>query len=167
MPQRMRRFCGLARPEKSGSGALHGRAARAPWEGRCQQLHGSCGLLGDDTVAERGELCRSSEPGSGGDPASVEALHPLDEVGTEPAGRVGGLGRGTGERLPPGDGGCVCAPSVCSAPGAESVQSGRTTADRGGRHPFPQRWAAVPVSLARGAGNSDAAALGRVKSPLP
>lgn len=94
MPQRMRRFCGLAWPEKSGSGALHGRAARAPREGRCQQLHGSCGLLGNDTVAERGELSRSSEARGGGDPASVEALHPLDEVGTEAVAASVGSGAG-------------------------------------------------------------------------
>ncbi len=162
MPQRMRRIRGLARPEKSGSGALHGRAARAPREGRCQQLHGACCLLGDDSVAECGELSRSSEPGGGGDPAVIEALHPLDEVGTEPAARLGGLGRGTGELLPSGDGGCVCAPSVCSAPGADSVQSGRTTVGKGG-HPLPGRRPGVPVLLARSA----AAALGRVKSPLP
>lgn len=169
MPQRMRRNRGLARPEKSGSGALHGRAARAPRKGRCQQLHGSCGLLGDDTVAERGELSRSSEPRGGGDPAVIEALHPLDEVGTEPAGRVGGLGRGTGERLPPGDGCRVGPPSpLCSwVPGAESVQSGRTTADRGGRQPLPGLRPGVPVSLALSVGSSDAAALGRVMSPFP
>jgi len=169
MPQRMRRNRGLARPEKSGSGALHGRAARAPREGRCQQLQRPCGLLGDNTVAERGELSRSSEPRGGGDPAFVEALQPLDEVGTEPAARVGGHGRGTGEHLPPGDGCRVGPPSLVCVPacGAESVQSGRTTADRGGRQRLPGLRPGVPVSLALGVGSSDAAALGRVMSPLP
>lgn len=169
MPERIRRIRGLARPEKSGSGALPARAARTTREGRRQQLQGTCGLLRDDAVAERGELRRSSESRRGGDPAVVEALHPFHEVGAESSGRVGGLGDGTGEHLPSGDRCCVRPPSpVRSADSVDSsVQSGRTTADRGGRHPFPGRRPGVPVSLALGVGSSDAAALGRVTSPLP
>lgn len=169
MPERIRRIRGLARPERSGSGALPARAARTAREGWCQQLHCPCRLLRDDTVAERGELRRSSESRCGGDPAVVEALHPFHEVGAEPTGRVGGLGDGTGEHLPPGDRCCVRPPSpVRSADSVDSsVQSGRTTADKGGRHPFPGRRPGVPVSLALGVGSSDAAALGRVMSPLP
>ncbi|OCC11532.1 hypothetical protein A3Q37_02729 [Streptomyces sp. PTY087I2] len=167
MPERIRRIRGLARPEKPGSGALPSRAARAAREGWCQQLQSTCGLLRDDTVAERGELCRPSESRGGGDPAVVEALHPLHEVGTEPTGRIGGLG--TGEPLPSGDGGCVRPPLPVSFADSvdSSVQSGRATADRGGRHPFPGRRPGVPVSLALGAGSSDAAALGRAMSPFP
>ncbi len=125
--------------------------------------------MGDNAVAERGELRRSPEPRGGGDPAGVQALHPLHEVGTETPGRVRGFGCGTGERLPSGDGGCVRPPSPVrsSASGDSSVQSGRTTTDKGGRHPLPGRRPGVPVSLALGVGSSDAAALGRVMSPLP
>lgn len=121
-----------------------------------------------DAVAERGELRRPSEPRRRGDPAVVEALHPLDEVGAEPSGRVGGLGDGAGERLPSGDRGCVRPPSPVRSADSDgsSCQSGRTTADKGGRHPFPGRRPGVPVSLALGVGSSDAA-LGRVMSPLP
>ncbi len=169
MPERIRRNRGLVRPGKPSSGALHGRAAGAAWERRRQQLQSPGGLLGDDAVAERGELCRASEPRGGGDPAGVETLHPLDEVGAEPAGRVGGVGCGAGEPLPSGDGGCVRSPSpVCpAAPGGDSVQSGRAVADKGGRHPLPGRRPGVPVSPALVVGSSDAAALGRVMSPLP
>lgn len=169
MGERIRRTRDLARPGKPGSEALRRRAARATWEGRSQQLHGPVGLLRHDAVAERGELSRSAESRSGGDSAGLQALHPLHEVGTEPPGRVGGRRRGAGERLPSGDGGCVRTPSpVCSpASGADSVQSGRTTADRGGRDASHGRRPGVPVSLARNVGSSDAAALGRVMSPLP
>lgn len=169
MPERIRRILGLARPEKSGSGALHPRAARTARKRRCQQLQCAGSLLRDDAVAERGELRRASESRRGGDPAVVEALHPLHEVGTEPTSPIGGLGDGTGEHLPSGDRCCVRPPSPVRSPDAvgSSVQSGRTTADRGGRHPFPGRRPGVPVSLALGVGSSDAAALGRVMSPLP
>lgn len=169
MPDRIRIIRGLARPGNPGREPLPGRAARTARERRCQQLQSPSGLLGNDAVAERGELSRASESRSGGDPAGVEALHPLDEVGTEPTGRVGGRRRGAGECLPSGDGGCVRSPSRLDSSASRdgSAHSGRTTADRGGRHPLPGRRPGVPVSLALGVGNSDAAALGRVMSPLP
>ena len=169
MPERIRRISGLVRPEKRGSGALSVGAAGTAGEGWCQQLQGVRSLLWDDAVAERGELRWTAEPRSRGDPAGVEALHPLHEVRAEPTGAVrGGRGR-AGEALPSGDGGSVRSPSPVRAPasGVSSAQRGRTTADRGGRHPFPGRRPGVPVSLALGVGNRDAAALGRVMSPLP
>lgn len=168
MPERIRRNRGLARPGKPGSGALPARATRAAWEGWCQQLQCPRRLLGDHAVAERGELRRTPETWGRGDPAGIKALHPLHEVGTEPTGLVrGGRGR-TGEPLPSGDGGCVRAPSplFSSASGDGSVQSGRTTVGKGG-HLLLGRRPGGPVSPARGVGSSDAAALGRVKSPLP
>ncbi len=166
MPERIRRNSGLARPGRPGSGALPARAARATREGRCQQLQSPRRLLGNDAVAERGELRRPSESWGGGDPPWGEALHPLHEVGAQPPGCVGGLGRGTGEPLPSGDGGCVRPPSPVrfSASGGSASQSGRTTVGRGGCLPFPVRRRDVPVRPALG---SDAAALGRVMSPLP
>ena len=121
--------------------------------------------MGDDAVAERGELGGSAEPGGGGHPAGFEALHPLHEVGAQPTGRVGGRRRGAGERLPAGDGGGVGPPSPVRS--SACVHSGRTTADRGGRQPLPGRRPGVPVSEALGVGSSDAAALGSVMSPLP
>ncbi len=169
MPERIRSISGLVRPEERGSGALSVGAAGTAGEGWCQQLQGVRSLLWDDAVAERGELRRTAEPRSRGDPAGVEALHPLHEVRAEPTGRVcGGRGR-AGEALPSGDGGSVRSPSPVRAPasGVSSAQRGRTTADKGGRHPFPGRRPGVPVSLALGVGNNDAAALGRVMSPLP
>ena len=169
MGRRMRRFRDLVRPGKPGSGALRRGAAGAAREGRCQQLHGSGGLLGDHAVAECGELSWSAESRSGGHPAGSQALHPLHEVGAQASGSVGGRRRGAGEVLPPGDGGGVRSPSPVgpSASGAASAHSGRTTADRGGRQPLPGRRPGVPVSLALGVGSSDAAALGSVMSPLP
>ncbi len=169
MPERIRRISGLVRPEKRGSGALSVGAAGTAGEGWCQQLQGAQSLLWDNAVAERGELCWTAEPRSRGDPAGVEALHPLHEVRAEPTGAVrGGRGR-AGEALPSGDGGSVRSPSPVRAPasGVSSAHRGRTTADKGGRHPFPGRRPGVPVSLALGVGNRDAAALGRVMSPLP
>lgn len=169
MRKRIRRNRDLARPGKPDSGALRRRAARAAREGRVQQLQCSGGLLRNDAVAQCGELSRSSEPRGGGDPAGLQSLHPLHEVSAKASGRIGGWRRGAGERLPSGDGGCVGPPSLVgpAVAGAGSLQSGRTTADRGGRHPLPGRRPGVPVSLARGVGSSDAAALGRVRSPLP
>lgn len=169
MPERIRRNRGLARPGKPGSGPLPARAARAAREGRRQQLQSPRRLLRDDTVAERGQLRRTPQPRGGGDPPWGEALHPLHELSTEPTGLIGGLGRGTGQPLPSGDGGRIRAPPPdCSvAPEPGSVQSGRTTADEGGRHLFPGRQPGVSVPLALGVVSSDAAALGRVKSPLP
>lgn len=169
MPDRIRRNRGLVRPEKPGSGALPAPAARAAREGRRQQLQSLSRLLGDDSVAERGELRRTPEPWGGGDPSGVEALHPLHEVGAEPTGRIGGFRRGAGQPLPAGDGGCVRTPSPfrSSASGDSSVHSGRTTVDKGGRRPWPGRRPGVPVRLVLGVGSSDAAALGRVMSPLP
>lgn len=169
MPERIGRNRGLARPEKSGRGALPACAAGATREGLCQQLHSPSSLLGDNAVAERGELRRPSEPRGGGDPAGIEALHPLHEVGAEPTARVrGGRGR-TGEPLPSGDGGSVRPPQLVRSPasGDSSAQSGRTTADKGGRHLFLGCRPGVPKSLVLGVGSSDAVALGRVISPLP
>ncbi len=54
---------------------------------------------------------------------------------------------------------------VCSDGGF--AQSGRTTADSGGRQPFPGRRPGVPVSEALGVGSKEAAAEGRVRSPFP
>lgn len=169
MPERIRRISGLVRPEERGSGALSAGAAVTAREGRRQQLQGTRSLLRDDAVAECGELRGTAEPRSRGDPAGVEALHPLHEVRAEPSGRVRGSRSRTGEPLPSGDGGSVRSPSPVRAPasGASSAQRGRTTADKGGRHPFPGRRPGVPVSLALGVGSRDAAALGRVMSPLP
>lgn len=169
MPERIRRISGLVRPEERGSGALAAGAAVTAREGRCQQLQGTRGLLRDDAVAECGELRGTAEPRSRGDPAGIEALHPLHEVRAEPSGRVRGSRSRTGEPLPSGDGGSVRSPTPVRAPasGASSAQRGRTTADKGGRHPFPGRRPGVPVSLALGVGSSDAAALGSVMSPLP
>jgi hypothetical protein len=169
MGKRIRRIRDLVRPGNPGSASLRRRAATAAREWWSQQLNSPGRLLGDNAVAERGELSRSSEPRGGGHPAGLQALHPLHEVGAEPSGRVSGRWCGTGERLPSGDGGGVGPPSPVRSPasGVDSVQSGRTTADRGGRQPLPGRRPGVPVSLARGVGSSDAAALGRVMSPLP
>lgn len=169
MPERIWRNRGLVRPEKPGSGALLGCAARAAREGGFQQLQRASGLLGDDPVAERGELSWPPESRGGGDPSGVEALHPLHEVRAEPTGRIRwGRGR-TGEPLPSGDGGSVRPPSpVCSSASEDSsAQSGRITADRGGRHPLWGRRAGVPVLPALRVGSRDAAALGKVMSPLP
>lgn len=169
MPERIRRISGLVRPEERGSRALSAGAAVTAREGWCQQLQGTRSLLRDDAVAECGELRGTAEPRSRGDPAGIEALHPLHEVRAEPTGRVRGSRSRTGEPLPSGDGGSVRSPSPVRAPasGASSAQRGRTTADKGGRHPFPGRRPGVPVSLALGVGSSDAAALGSVMSPLP
>lgn len=169
MPVRIRRSPGLVRPEKCGSGALTACAAGAAMEGWLQQLQGPSGLLGDDTVSERGELGRPPEPGSAGDPAGVEALHPLHEVRAQPTGRVGGSWSRTGEPLPSGDGGSVRCPSPVRSwsSGDSSPQRGRTAADKGGRHFAPGRRPGVPVSPALGVGSSEAAALARVMSPLP
>ncbi|AIJ12677.1 hypothetical protein SLIV_08345 [Streptomyces lividans TK24] len=169
MPERIRRISGLVRPEECGSGALSVGAAGTAGKGWCQQLQGPRSLLWDDAVAERGELRWTAEPRSSGDPAGVEALHPLHEVRAEPTGRVRGSRGRTGEPLPSGDGGSVRSPSPVRAPasGVSSAQRGRTTADKGGRHSFPGRRPGVPASLALGVGNRDAAALGRVMSPLP
>ncbi len=170
MPERIRRISGLVRPEERGSGALSVGAAGTAGEGWCQQLQGARSLLWDDAVAERGELRWTAEPRSRGNPAGVESLHPLHEVRAEPTGRVRGSRGRTGETLPPGDGGSIRSPSPVRAPasGVSSAQRGRTTADKGGRrHPFPGRRPGVPVSLPLGVGNRDAAALGRVMSPLP
>lgn len=166
MPERIRRNRGLARPGKPGRAPLPGRAARTARERWRQQLQGLGGLLGDDAVAERGELRRTPEPRDAGDPAGVEALHPLDEVGAQPTGRVRGRRRGTGEPLPSGDGGCVRSPPPFASPasGDDSAHSGRTIIGRGGRRSLPERWRVPPV---RRAGKSEAAALGRVMSPLP
>ncbi|SCD64850.1 hypothetical protein GA0115245_111749 [Streptomyces sp. di188] len=166
MPDRIRRNRGLARPEEPGSGALPGRAAWTARERRRQQLQSPSCLLGDDAVAERGELRRPSETRGGGDPAGVEALHPLDEVGPQPTGRVGGRRRGTGEPLPSGDGGGVRSPLPAFSPasGPVSAHSGRTVAGRRGRRSLPERVLAFPV---RRAGESEAAAPGRVMSPFP
>lgn len=169
MPERIRRNRGLARPENPANGALPAHAAMAAREGRCQQLQCTSGLLGDYTVAEGGELSRTSEPWGGGDPAGLKALHPLHEVGTKSSGRVGGRRCGTGQRLPSVDGARVCAPSLACVPdsGDECVQSGRTAADEGGRQPLPDRRAGASLPLPLWVGSSDAAALARVKSPLP
>ncbi|AEN10803.1 hypothetical protein K373_02130 [Streptomyces sp. DvalAA-21] len=164
MPERIRRNRGLARPGKPGSGALPARATRTAREGRRQQPQSPSSLLGNNSVAERGELRRAPEARGGGDPAGIEALHPLHELRAEPTGRIGGRGRGTGEPLPSGDGGCVRPPSPASSSGDSSAQSGRTTIGREGRRSFPVRRSDVPVPPALG---SDAAALGRVMSPLP
>ncbi len=159
----------MVRPGNAGAGALRRRAVEAAREGRRRQLHCSAGLLRHETVAQCGELGWSSEPGGCGDPAGLQALHLLHEVGTKPSGRIGGRRRGAGERLPPGDGSCVRPPSLVGSPvpGADSVQSGNAAAVRGGRRPVPVRLPEVRVSRARGVGNSDAAALGRVMSRLP
>ncbi len=169
MPERVRRISGLVRPEERGTGALSVGAAVTARKGRCQQLQGTRCLLRDDAVAERGELRGTAEPRSRGDPAGVEALHPLHEVRAQPTGRVRGSWGRTGEPLPSGDGGSVRSPSPVRVPasGVSSAQRGRTTADQGSRYPFLGRRPGEPVSLALGEGSRDAAALGRVMSPLP
>lgn len=169
MGKRIRGFRDLARPEKGSRGPLPGSTAGAAREWRCQQLHGAGGLLGDDAVAERGELGRPSEPLSGGDPARLESLHPLDEFRAQASARVGGRWCGAGERLPSGDGGTVRSPSPVrsSVAGLVSDHSGRTSADSRGRRLFPGLRRGVPVRSRRGAGSSEAAAEGSVMSPLP
>lgn len=168
MPERIRRNAGLVRPEKLGSGALPACAQWTARKGWCQQLQCPRRLLWDDAIAECGELGRPPEPRCGGDPADVEALHPLHEVRAEPTGRVGGGWSRTGEPLPSGDGGSVRSPSPVrsSTSGDSFAQSGRTTSAKGGHLSFAGRWPGVPVSPALGVG-SDAAALGRVMPPLP
>jgi hypothetical protein len=148
---------------------LRPEAVGAARERGAQQLHCSGGLLGDDAVAEGGELSRSAESGRRGHPAVGQALHPLDELRPQPPGRVGGRWCGAGEGLPSGDGGAVRPPPPVrpSSFGVVSAHSGRTTADSGGRRPWSGRRPGVSVSLARSLGCSEAAAEGSVRSPLP
>lgn len=66
-------------------------------------------------------------------------------------------------------GGSVRSPSPVRTPAFQRLlrPEGQDHRRQGGRHPFPGRRSGVPVSVALGVGNRDAAALGRVMSPLP
>lgn len=159
---RFRGIRGLARPDISCRRRCSTRrAVAADEDGWRQDLQCSGGLLRHNSVAQSGELGRAAQFRGVGHPARGEALHPLDEPGAQAARVIGRLWRGTGDRLPSGDGGGV------RSPGPGSANSGSSTSCGGGRKPVPGRRPGAPVSRARGVRRGRAAAEGKVKSPLP
>ena len=109
-----------------------------------------------DSVAEGGELGGAAQAGGGGDPAVGEALHPFDEGGVEAAVDIDGFGCGAGEGFPTGDGGGVESPLV--------GHSGRDVEADGLWPEGVRRLGGVELLAV---GRSEAAADGRVRSPLP
>lgn len=135
--------------------------------GRGQDPQGAGGLLGNNSVAQSGQLGGAPQPGCVGHPAVRKALHPLHETRTEAAGVVSGPRCGTGGAFPAGDRGGVRPPDLGPFPAdAGSPNSGSACARRL-RLVAPFRRPTVRVGAASGVGRRRAAAEGRGKSPLP
>ncbi len=165
---RFRRNGGLAWPGngcKRRSSARRAMAAYGPGPG--QDPQGAGGLLGNNSVAQSGQLGGAPQPRCAGHPAGRKALHPLHEPRTQVARSVGRPRCGTGGTFPAGDRVGVRPPDLgpsCTADG--SPNSGSDCA-RGVLLVAPFRCPVVRVGVASGVGRRRAAAEGRVKSPLP
>lgn len=140
-------------------------AAHGPMRG--QDLQGTGGLLGHNSVAQHGQLGGASQPRGAGHPAGRKALHPLHEPRAEAAGVVGRPRCGTGGPLPAGDRGGVRTPDLGPSPGADGSPNSGSDCVSGVLPIELFRCPAVRVGVASGVGRRRAAAEGRVKSPLP
>ncbi|SEK43029.1 hypothetical protein SAMN05414137_1021 [Streptacidiphilus jiangxiensis] len=162
-----------ASPARTRPASRCGRLRAPAGQRRAQQAKRVGGLLGDDAVAQRGQLGGPGQARGGGNPARGQAHDPLDELRGEAPAIIGRRRSGPSGSLPAGDGFGVRSPPALAAdgvPGGGSspwgFHSGSTTCDNGGRKPSPARRPGVPLSLALGVGSSWAVADARVRSPL-